>query len=197
MTLVRRVLKAAAAALAFAVYVWFEAVRLAPSVKRRKAARRARREVVNRILMCRMRGAGEPGLSCASSSQPSSRAPSLGAVAPAAGASSGVRFGIQDDAWLVHGPGTLDERLDRLEQLGTDLVRFNLHWDQIEPVRGEPAWEDSDAVLEGLRARGIPAVVGLVGVAALGERRAGRRTSRPAGRRSPRSRARPPRATGG
>ncbi len=63
----------------------------------------------------------------------------------------------------LHGPGTLDERLDRLERLGTDLVRFNLHWDQIEPVRGEHAWEDSDAVLEGLRARGIPAVVGLVG----------------------------------
>jgi len=87
----------------------------------------------------------------------------LGAVAPAAGASSGVRFGIQDDAWLVHGPGTLDDRLDRLERLGVDLVRFNLHWDRIEAVRGVPAWEDSDAVLNGLRARGIPAVVGLVG----------------------------------
>jgi len=87
----------------------------------------------------------------------------VGAVVPSADASSGVRFGIQDDAWLVHGPGTLDERLDRLETLGTELVRFNLHWDQIEAVRGEPAWEDSDAVLEGLRARGIPTVVGLVG----------------------------------
>jgi hypothetical protein len=42
-TLVQRVLKAAAAALAFALYVWFRAVRLTPSVKRRKAARRARR----------------------------------------------------------------------------------------------------------------------------------------------------------
>jgi hypothetical protein len=87
----------------------------------------------------------------------------LGAAAPAAGASSGVRYGIQDDAWLTHGPGTLDERLDQLERLGTDLVRFNLHWNQIEATRGEPNWEDSDAVLEGLRARRIPAVVGLVG----------------------------------
>jgi hypothetical protein len=43
MTLVRRILKAFAAAIAFAVYVWFAAVRLAPGVKRRKAARRARR----------------------------------------------------------------------------------------------------------------------------------------------------------
>jgi len=43
MTLVRRILQALGATLAFAVCVWFEAVRLAPSVKRRKAARRARR----------------------------------------------------------------------------------------------------------------------------------------------------------
>jgi len=41
-TLVRRILKLLGATLAFAVYVWFAAVRLAPSVKRRKAARRAR-----------------------------------------------------------------------------------------------------------------------------------------------------------
>jgi len=86
-----------------------------------------------------------------------------GAVAPAASASSGVRFGIQDDAWLVHGPGDLEQRLDQLELLGVDLVRFNLHWDQIEATRGQPAWEDSDAVLEGLHARGIPVLVGLVG----------------------------------
>jgi hypothetical protein len=87
----------------------------------------------------------------------------VGAVAPAAVTSSSVRYGIQDDAWLVHGPGTLDERLDRLEALGVDLVRFNLHWDLIEAINGEPTWEDTDAVLEGLHARGIPAVVGLVG----------------------------------
>ena len=86
-----------------------------------------------------------------------------GAAAPFAGAASGVKYGIQDDAWLVHGPGTLDNRLDRLERLGVDLVRFNLHWDRIEPARGELAWEDSDLVLNGLRSRGIPAVVGLVG----------------------------------
>jgi len=87
----------------------------------------------------------------------------FGAVVPAADASNGVRFGIQDDAWLVHGPGTLDDRLDRLERLGVDLVRFNLHWDRIEPVRGELAWQESDLVLRGLRGRGIAAVVGLVG----------------------------------
>ena len=87
----------------------------------------------------------------------------LGLGTPTADASPNVRFGIQDDAWLVHGSGTLDDRLDRLERLGVDVVRFNLHWDKIEPSKGEYAWEDSDAVLHGLRSRGIPAVVGIVG----------------------------------
>jgi HAMP domain-containing protein len=44
MRLVRRILQLAGAALAFASYVWFAAVRLAPAVKRRKAARRAARK---------------------------------------------------------------------------------------------------------------------------------------------------------
>jgi hypothetical protein len=63
----------------------------------------------------------------------------------------------------VHGGGTLEQRLDRLERLGVDVVRFNLHWNRIEPVKGQYDWEDSDLVLEGLRGRGIPAVVGIVG----------------------------------
>jgi hypothetical protein len=86
-----------------------------------------------------------------------------GLVVPTAAASGSVRFGIQDDAWLVHGGGTLEDRLDRLERLGVDVVRFNLHWDRIEPTRGAYEWEDSDLVLQGLRSRGIPAVVGIVG----------------------------------
>jgi hypothetical protein len=44
MALVRRVLKLLGAALAFAVYVWFAAVRAVPAVKRRKARRRAARD---------------------------------------------------------------------------------------------------------------------------------------------------------
>jgi hypothetical protein len=43
MTTIRRLLKLAAALIAFAVYVWFAAVRALPTVKRRKAARRAGR----------------------------------------------------------------------------------------------------------------------------------------------------------
>ena len=82
---------------------------------------------------------------------------------PPAEASPNIRFGIQDDAWLAHGSGTLDDRLDRLERLGVEVVRYNLHWDKIEPAKGEFSWEDSDAVLNGLQSRGIPAVVGIVG----------------------------------
>jgi hypothetical protein len=87
----------------------------------------------------------------------------LGLLAPAGEAAGTVRFGIQDDAWLTHGPGTLEDRLDRLETLGVDLVRFNLHWDLIEAQQDAADWSASDEVLAGLRERGIGAVVGLVG----------------------------------
>lgn len=42
MTLVRRIIKLAAAALALVAYVWIDGVRNVPVVKRRKAARRRR-----------------------------------------------------------------------------------------------------------------------------------------------------------
>ena len=38
-------------------------------------------------------------------------------------ASRGVQYGIQDDAWLLDGPGTFEQRLDQLQQLGVDIVR--------------------------------------------------------------------------
>src|SRR3982751_731021 len=40
------------------------------------------------------------------------------AFAPAARASSFAQYGVQDDAWLMYGPGTLDQRVGTLEQLG-------------------------------------------------------------------------------
>ena len=83
----------------------------------------------------------------------------IGLAAPRAQASESVRFGIQDDSWLTHGAGTLDDRLDRLESLGVDIVRFNLHWDRIEAVRGEQNWEESDLVLSS-RERPRPATAG-------------------------------------
>src|SRR2546425_5665651 len=82
--------------------------------------------------------------------------------AAAAPASPGVRYGIQDDAWLMYGPGTLSQRLDLLQQLGVDLVRLSIHWNIVapsEPKRAlsanDPAyrWGTYDSVLSGLRAR--------------------------------------------
>ena len=43
------------------------------------------------------------------------------AFAAPAQASSTARFGIHDDAWLIFGPGTLEERIDWLDRLGVEL----------------------------------------------------------------------------
>jgi hypothetical protein len=94
-------------------------------------------------------------------------------VVPAtAEASRGIQYGIQDDAWVAYGPGSLEERLDRLDSLGVQIVRYTLRWDQI--ARTKPRnprshldasyrWGVNDAVLRGLRARRIDAVVTLYG----------------------------------
>lgn len=78
----------------------------------------------------------------------------------------GARYGIQDDAWILYGPGRLAQRLDTIDRLGVDVVRFTLHWNEIERVQGRFRWNLSDAVLRGLQTRGIQPVVTLVGVPA-------------------------------
>jgi hypothetical protein len=97
----------------------------------------------------------------------------LALLAPAgAAASPAIQYGVQDDAWLASGPGTLDERLDRLDALGVSIVRYTLHWNEIARRRpadaaspDDPAyaWGVDDAVLAGLRTRGIAAVVTIYG----------------------------------
>ena len=64
-----------------------------------------------------------------------------------ADASPYAQYGIQDDAWLLGGPGTFDERLDQVDALGVDVVRVNLRWDEIAAKRPakpsshlDPAW---------------------------------------------------------
>ena len=84
-------------------------------------------------------------------------APGLAAGSPA------VRFGLQDDAWLEYGPGTLEDRVAKLDALGLDLVRVTLHWSSIQPARGEEDWQRPDALLEALRAHGLTPVVTLWG----------------------------------
>ena len=87
----------------------------------------------------------------------------LAVTAPPADASRYVRYGLQDDAWIAYGPGTLDERLDTLDGMGVKLVRFTLNWHQIEKSKGKYAWSQSDAILRGLHARKMVPVVTIWG----------------------------------
>jgi hypothetical protein len=93
-------------------------------------------------------------------------------AASPASASHAARYGVQDDAWLLYGPGTLDGRLDTLRQLGVGVVRLTLRWDRVAPTRpanprdpDDPAyrWNAYDLALRGLHDRGIPALVTLYG----------------------------------
>jgi hypothetical protein len=85
------------------------------------------------------------------------------AVAAPASASPYAEYGIQDDAWLLYGPGTLEGRIATLDGLGVDLVRYTLDWSRIEARRGQRDWGSADAVLRGLAAAGIAPVVTLYG----------------------------------
>jgi len=91
---------------------------------------------------------------------------------PAAPASPSARFGIEDDAWLRSGPGTLEHRLATLDGLGVRTVRFTLRWDEVAPTKpaapldpSDPSydWAPFDAVLDGLRAHGITTVLTIWG----------------------------------
>jgi hypothetical protein len=101
----------------------------------------------------------------------------VGAAAALLGATSAAatptaRMGIQDDAWLRWGPGTLTQRLDTLQSLGVRTVRFTLLWSDVakrKPARptdpNDPAydWSQFDPILDGLHARGIMPVLTLYG----------------------------------
>jgi hypothetical protein len=91
------------------------------------------------------------------------------AAAPAR-ASVGASFGIQDDAWLMDGPGSLEQRITTLESLGAHVVRFTVRWDEVaasKPANGRDpnayAWGQFGEVLDALHASGIRALVTLYG----------------------------------
>ena len=90
-------------------------------------------------------------------------------------ASKGIRYGIQDDAWLEFGPGTLNQRLATFKRLGVPFVRFTLHWNQVAPTRPKNPtsprdraydWRRPDRILRGLRRYGLTPVLTLVGTPA-------------------------------
>ena len=91
-----------------------------------------------------------------------------GTAAPA----PNVLYGIQDDAWLLGGPGSYGSRLRFLKGLGPDVVRVNVRWNEI--ARRRPArptrhtdraynWDPADALLNALQDQGTTAVVTLTG----------------------------------
>ncbi len=80
-----------------------------------------------------------------------------------ASASPYAQYGIQDDAWITYGPGSLEERLDTLDRLGIDLVRYTINWHEVEKRQGVREWGSADTILRGLNAHGISAVVTLYG----------------------------------
>ena len=99
----------------------------------------------------------------------------LGAAASTASASWKAQYGVQDDAWLEVGTtkmSSLQERLATLDLLGVEVVRYTLRWDHIARLRPEAAadpddpaydWSSADALLAGLQAHGVGAVLTLWG----------------------------------
>ncbi|HEY6961478.1 MAG TPA: hypothetical protein VI408_06260 [Gaiellaceae bacterium] len=80
-----------------------------------------------------------------------------------AAASHSVRYGVQDDAWLQYGPGTLDARAAQLQSYGVDVVRVTVDWRATEPRSGVFDWSRPDALLAALHTRGIAPLVTLYG----------------------------------
>ena len=89
-------------------------------------------------------------------------------------ASPYIRFGVQDDAYLVAG-SSLETRLDTLDRMGAKLVRYTVNWRQIATKKPRRAtnpgdsvydWAQADAVLKGLHARKIDVIVTLYGAPA-------------------------------
>jgi hypothetical protein len=99
----------------------------------------------------------------------------LAATAAGASASSKAEYGVQDDAWLEVGTTkspSLAERLETLDRLGVDVVRYTLRWDHVAPSRPKKAanpddqaydWSPADALLAGLQAHGIDVVLTIWG----------------------------------
>ena len=107
-----------------------------------------------------------------------------------------VAYGIQDDAWLEYGPGTVEERVATLQRLGLDIVRVTVRWDAVEEIEGTFDWTAPRRRPRAAPGAGIDAVVTLYGTPrwANGGKGAERR-ARYAAPTSRGSRARPPSGT--
>ena len=101
-------------------------------------------------------------------------------------AAPGLRVGVTDDAWLEFGPGTLDERVAELQEMGVQVVRVTLDWYEIEAEQGTYDWARDGLLLDALRDGRDRAGRRDLGNARRGRTAAGGRTCRrPRPRRSP------------
>jgi hypothetical protein len=87
----------------------------------------------------------------------------LALTAGSARASTFAQYGVQDDAWLLYGAGTLDQRVATLRTLGVHIVRLSVRWDEVERTRGTRDWGQYGVALDALHAAKIPVVVTLWG----------------------------------
>jgi hypothetical protein len=94
------------------------------------------------------------------------------AAAPRSNAAAGIAYGLTDDAWLADGPGTVDERVQTLSDIGVRLVRVTIHWDAVAPTEpADPAdptdaaydWSSAGSVLDALHAHHVQVLLQLVG----------------------------------
>ena len=89
-----------------------------------------------------------------------------------ADASPYALYGIQDDAWIRYGDGSVTERAMQLKSMGVGIVRYTLRWDEVAAARpgnarnpGDPKyrWSAYDEIFGALRAAKIPVVVTIYG----------------------------------
>jgi hypothetical protein len=98
---------------------------------------------------------------------------SLALLAPGgASASTNIRYGVQDDAWMLYGPETPAKRIQILQRLGVDVVRLTLRWDTVaqsapadarNPEDPAYTWDLYDSMLERLHAAHIGVLISLWG----------------------------------
>jgi hypothetical protein len=93
-------------------------------------------------------------------------------TAPTGSAAPSISFGLKDDAWLLHGSGTIQERVARLQAIGVGIVRYSLVWNEIaatqpaaatDPNDAAYAWSGPDEVLQELHRQGIAVLLDIVG----------------------------------